>query len=104
MDRSAVELSRAWLVKAFSDDPSACLFATMGFWQGIDVPGRALSMVVIDKLPFARPDEPLLVARREKLGDAAFRLLDLPRAQRLYARGIREENLGVRIAAFRQLQ
>ena len=44
-------------------------------------------MVVIDKLPFSRPDEPLLVARREKLGDAAFRLLDLPRAAMLLAQG-----------------
>ncbi len=81
------ELPKPMLTKVFSEDETSCLFATMGFWQGIDVPGRALSMVVIDKLPFARPDEPLLVARREKLGDAAFRLLDLPRAAMLLAQG-----------------
>jgi ATP-dependent DNA helicase DinG len=75
------------LTKLFAEDETSCLFATMGFWQGIDVPGRALSMVAIDKLPFARPDEPLLVARREKLGDAAFKLLDLPRAAMLLAQG-----------------
>ncbi len=81
------ELPKPLLTKVFAEDETSCLFATMGYWQGIDVPGRALSMVVIDKLPFARPDEPLLVARREKLGDAAFRLLDLPRAAMLLAQG-----------------
>ena len=81
------ELPKPLLTKVFAEDETSCLFATMGFWQGIDVPGRALSMVVIDKLPFARPDEPLLVARREKLGDSAFRLLDLPRAAMLLAQG-----------------
>lgn len=81
------ELPKPMLTKVFAEDETSCLFATMGFWQGIDVPGRALSMVVIDKLPFARPDEPLLIARREKLGDAAFRLLDLPRAAMLLAQG-----------------
>lgn len=81
------ELPKPMLTKVFAEDETSCLFATMGFWQGIDVPGRALSMVVIDKLPFARPDEPLLLARREKLGDAAFRLLDLPRAAMLLAQG-----------------
>ena len=45
---------------------TTCLFATMGFWQGIDVPGPSLSLVTIDRLPFPRPDEPLLQARRER--------------------------------------
>ena len=81
------ELPKPMLTKVFAEDETSCLFATMGYWQGIDVPGRSLSMVVIDKLPFARPDEPLLVARREKLGDSAFRLLDLPRAAMLLAQG-----------------
>ncbi len=81
------DLPKPALTKVFAEDETSCLFATMGFWQGIDVPGRALSLVVIDKLPFARPDEPLLVARREKVGDAAFRLIDLPRAAMLLAQG-----------------
>ena len=59
----------------------------MGFWQGIDVPGRTLSLVVIDKLPFGRPDEPLLMARREKAGAQAFSLIDLPKAATLLAQG-----------------
>ncbi len=82
------DLPKPALIKAFSEDETSCLFATMGFWQGIDVPGRALSLVVIDKLPFARPDEPLLVARRERVGDAAFRLIDLPRASMMLAQGV----------------
>jgi ATP-dependent DNA helicase DinG len=59
----------------------------MGYWQGVDVPGRTLSLVTIDRLPFPRPDEPLLVARRERAGSAAFRLIDLPRAATLLAQG-----------------
>ena len=47
----------AWS-QAFADDEATCLFATMGFWQGVDVPGRSLSLVTIDRLPFPRPDEP----------------------------------------------
>jgi ATP-dependent DNA helicase DinG len=76
------------LVQRFTDEESSCLFATMGFWQGIDVPGRTCSMVVIDKLPFSRPDDPLLIARRDKAGPAAFSLIDLPRAATLLAQGV----------------
>ena len=59
----------------------------MGYWQGVDVPGRTLSLVTIDRLPFPRPDEPLLMARRELAGPSAFRLIDLPRAATLLAQG-----------------
>jgi ATP-dependent DNA helicase DinG len=59
----------------------------MGFWQGVDVPGSALSLVTIDKLPFSRPDDPLLQARRAKAGPAAFELIDVPRAAALLAQG-----------------
>jgi ATP-dependent DNA helicase DinG len=81
------DLPKPALVAAFSGDEHASLFATMGFWQGVDVPGRSLSQVIIDKLPFARPDDPLLDARRERAGAAAFRLIDLPRAATLLAQG-----------------
>ena len=81
------ELPKPALLAAFSDDESSCLFATMGFWQGVDVPGSALSLLVIDKLPFSRPDEPLMQARRERAGPAAFRAIDLPRAATLLAQG-----------------
>ena len=60
---------------------------TLGFWQGVDVPGRSLSLVTLDRLPFARPDDPLLQARRDRAGDAAFSVVDLPRAATLLAQG-----------------
>jgi ATP-dependent DNA helicase DinG len=81
------ELPKPALVKAFTDDPRASLFATLGFWQGIDVPGPTLSLVTIDKLPFPRPDEPLLSARREVARAAAFTTVDLPRAATMLAQG-----------------
>ncbi len=79
------DLPKNALVSAFTDDESTCLFATAGFFQGIDVPGRTLSLVVVDRLPFPRPDDPLLSARRELLGGAAFAQIDLPRAAMLLA-------------------
>ncbi len=79
------ELPKTALVKAFTDDESACLFATAGFFQGVDIPGRTLSLVTIDRIPFPRPDDPLLTARREVLGAAAFGEIDLPRAAMLLA-------------------
>jgi ATP-dependent DNA helicase DinG len=82
------EHPKSVLVQRFTDEESSCLFATMGFWQGIDVPGKTCSMVVIDKLPFSRPDDPLLMARRDKAGPAAFSLIDLPRAATLLAQGV----------------
>jgi ATP-dependent DNA helicase DinG len=75
------------LLKAFTEDPGTSLFATMSFWEGVDVPGSSLSCVIIDKLPFARPDDPLLEARREQVGQRAFELIDLPRASTLLAQG-----------------
>jgi ATP-dependent DNA helicase DinG len=53
----------------------------------VDVPGPSLSLVTIDKLPFSRPDDPLLQARRAKAGPAAFELIDLPRTAALLAQG-----------------
>lgn len=79
------ELPKTALVKAFSDDEHTCLFATAGFFQGVDIPGRTLSLVVIDRIPFPRPDDPLLSARREQLGAEAFKQIDLPRASMLLA-------------------
>ena len=81
------EQSKAALLEAFSETPEACLFATMSFWQGVDVPGATLSLVAIDRLPFQRPDDPLAEARRERAGRDAFRTIDLPRAACLLAQG-----------------
>ena len=81
------DLPKPALVAAFSADETSCLFATMGFWQGIDVPGPSLSLVTIDRIPFPRPDEPLLQARRDRVGPKAFGVVDLPRAATLLAQG-----------------
>ena len=81
------ELPKPALLERFTADPATSLFATMSFWEGVDVPGATLSCVVIDKLPFARPDDPLLEARREQVGRQAFELIDLPRAVTLLAQG-----------------
>lgn len=79
------EYQRGQLVRMFTDDETSCLFATASFFQGIDIPGRTLSLVTLDRIPFPRPDDPLLSARREALGDRAFRDIDLPRAATLLA-------------------
>ena len=81
------DLPKPALIKAFAEDETSCLFATMGFWQGVDVPGVSLALLTIDRLPFPRPDEPLLQARRERAGAAAFRLIDVPRAATMLAQG-----------------
>jgi ATP-dependent DNA helicase DinG len=81
------DLPKQALIDAFRSDPKTSLFATMGYWQGVDVPGESLVLVTIDRLPFARPDDPLLAARRERAGDSAFATIDLPRAGMLLAQG-----------------
>ena len=81
------DLPKNALVEEFIEDPESILLATMGFWQGIDIPGQALSLVTIDRLPFPRPDDPLLTARREHAGRTAFRDVDLARATTLLAQG-----------------
>jgi ATP-dependent DNA helicase DinG len=81
------DLPKPKLVAEFTADEHSCLFATMGFWQGVDVPGPSLSLVTIDRLPFPRPDDPLLRARRAALGPRAFELIDIPRAATLLAQG-----------------
>ncbi|WP_426006866.1 ATP-dependent DNA helicase [Paenarthrobacter sp. NyZ202] len=57
------ESTMAALVKQFADEPDTCLFGTMSLWQGVDVPGGSCRLVVIDRIPFPRPDDPLMTAR-----------------------------------------
>src|SRR5262249_5803180 len=52
------------LVKQFAEDEPTCLFGTLSLWQGVDVPGSSLRLVVIDRIPFPRPDDPLASARQ----------------------------------------
>lgn len=56
------------LVRQFAEDPRACLFGSTTLWQGVDVPGATASLVVIDRIPFPRPDEPISQARTELIG------------------------------------
>jgi ATP-dependent DNA helicase DinG len=56
--------STAALVGKFTADPETSLFGTLSLWQGVDVPGPSLSLVLIDRIPFPRPDDPLLTARQ----------------------------------------
>jgi ATP-dependent DNA helicase DinG len=57
------ESSMAGLVKQFAEEPDTCLFGTMSLWQGVDVQGSSCRLVVIDRIPFPRPDDPLTTAR-----------------------------------------
>ena len=68
------DLPKPALVEAFRTDEPTCLFATLGFWQGVDVPGRTLSLVTIDRIPFPRPDDPVLQARRDRAGSGRLQL------------------------------
>ena len=55
------------LVRRFADEPRSCLFGTLSLWQGVDVPGPSLQLVVVDRIPFPRPDDPLASARQRSV-------------------------------------
>jgi ATP-dependent DNA helicase DinG len=74
------------LVEQFKAIPKVVLFGTASFWQGIDIPGDALQCVVIAKLPFAVPDEPIIEARMERLKNP-FREFQIPQATLLFRQG-----------------
>ncbi|MFI5958186.1 ATP-dependent DNA helicase [Cryptosporangium sp. NPDC051539] len=71
------------LVKRFREEPETCLLGVASLWQGVDVPGDACRLVVIDRLPFPRPDEPLTAARSKAVDDAGgsgFMAVSVPAA------------------------
>lgn len=77
------EAPRGALLDAFRADIGSVLLATSSFWEGVDVPGESLSLVVVDKLPFQSPDDPLAAARAarvEEAGQDPFVTQQLPRA------------------------
>ncbi len=58
------------LAKQFVGDPHTCLFGTLSLWQGLDVPGETCQLVLIDRIPFPRPDDPLMSARQKAADEA----------------------------------
>jgi ATP-dependent DNA helicase DinG len=77
------EAPKELLLQRFVREQPAVLVATMGFWQGVDLPATALRVVVLDKIPFPPPDDPLLQARTRRLeaeGRSSFAALSLPAA------------------------
>jgi ATP-dependent DNA helicase DinG len=75
--------SKGQLLKQFRETPNAVLFATASFWQGVDVRGEQLSCVIIDKLPFAVPTDPIVAARQraiEDCGGSSFYQYSVPQA------------------------
>jgi len=79
------------LVKRFRSEPTSCLLGVMSLWQGVDVPGDACQMVVIDRLPFPRPDEPLAAARSaavDSAGGSGFAAISVPIAAVRLAQGV----------------
>jgi ATP-dependent DNA helicase DinG len=78
------------LVKRFAEDPETSLFGTLSLWQGVDVPGPSLSLVLIDRIPFPRPDDPLLTARQRAVaarGGNGFMAVAASHAALLLAQG-----------------
>ena len=82
--------STSALVEQFAADPQTSLFGTLSLWQGVDVPGPSCSLVIIDRIPFPRPDDPLLTARQRAVaasGGNGFMTVAAGHAALLLAQG-----------------
>ncbi len=78
------------LQRLFVEDPHACLFGTLSLWQGLDVPGDTCQLVLIDRIPFPRPDDPLMSARArmvDRAGGNGFMSVSATHAGLLLAQG-----------------
>jgi ATP-dependent DNA helicase DinG len=79
------------LLRRFAAEPETCLFGTLSLWQGVDVPGSSCHLVVVDRIPFPRPDDPLVAARQKQVDDrggSGFMAVSVPRAALLLAQGV----------------
>ena len=84
------QAGRSQLLSRFAAEQPAVLFATMGFWQGVDLPGDLLRLVILDKVPFPPPDDPLFAARSKRLeasGSSSFARLSIPAAATMLRQG-----------------
>jgi ATP-dependent DNA helicase DinG len=105
------EAPRELLLKAFREDGNGVLLGTSSFWEGVDVKGSALRLVIIDKLPFASPDDPLVKARVAHIqasGGNAFMDYQLPEAALALKQGVgrlirSEEDFGVVVICDRRI-
>src|SRR5204863_7011266 len=82
---------RSLMLEKFKQDVNSVLFGTDSFWQGVDVPGEALSNVIITRLPFAVPDHPLIEAKIENIearGGNSFGEFSLPEAILKFRQGV----------------
>jgi ATP-dependent DNA helicase DinG len=78
------------LIQRFAEEPKTCLFGTLSLWQGVNVPGSACQLVIIDRIPFPRPDDPLATARQEavaRAGGNGFMAVAASHAALLLAQG-----------------
>jgi len=78
------------LVRRFTDDEPTCLFGTLSLWQGVDVPGPTCRLVIVDRIPFPRPDDPLMAARTQAVQDSGgngFMAVSATHAALLLAQG-----------------
>lgn len=78
------------LARRFAETPSTCLFGTLSLWQGVDLPGDTCQLVIIDRVPFPRPDDPMMSARQrlvEKRGGNGFMSVAASHAALLLAQG-----------------
>jgi ATP-dependent DNA helicase DinG len=78
------------LVRQFARDPRTCLFGTLSLWQGVDVPGSSCQLVIIDRIPFPRPDDPLASARSQaiaRMGGNGFMAVSATHAALRLAQG-----------------
>ena len=105
------EAPRELLLKAFREDGNGVLLGTSSFWEGVDVKGSALRLVIIDKLPFASPDDPLVKARIAHIqttGGNAFMEYQLPEAALALKQGVgrlirSEDDFGVVVICDRRI-
>ncbi len=89
--RQGGEHTNAQLLDALIEDPATVICATKSFWQGVDIPGQALSLVTIDRVPFAAPNDPVVGARFDAAKTAglnAFASVQVSSAATLFAQGI----------------